>query len=254
MTVLGSSSSIPRPNRACSCYLLQSGQATVVFDIGSGAFANLRQFVDYHRLDAVVITHMHADHFLDIIPLRYALKYGSLRRHGKLELYLPPGGEAMLRTLVSAFSPESDNDFLDEVFDIKVFTEKDSVEVKDLKLTFSKTIHYIEAYAIRATAAGGTSVTYSADTAPSDDVVKLARGSNLFLCEATLGPYETEGAMRGHCSAREAALMAREADVESLVLTHYGSGVPPDSLSEEARRHFSGDCGVADDFLQLVVG
>jgi len=226
----------------------------VVFDIGSGAFANLRQFVDYHRLDAVVITHMHADHFLDIIPLRYALKYGSLRRHGKLELYLPPGGEAMLRRLVSAFASEGDNDFLDEVFDVKVFTEKDSVEVKDLKLTFSKTIHYIEAYAIRATAAGGTSVTYSADTAPSDDVVKLARGSNLFLCEATLGPYETEGAMRGHCSAREAALMAREADVESLVLTHYGSGVPPDSLSEEARRHFSGDCGVADDFLQLVVG
>ena len=226
----------------------------MVFDIGSGAFANLRQFVDYHRLDAVVITHMHADHFLDIIPLRYALKYGSLRRHGKLELYLPPGGEEMLRVLVSAFSPESDNDFLDEVFDIKVFTEKDSVEVKDLKLTFSKTIHYIEAYAIRATAAGGTSVTYSADTAPSDDVVKLARGSNLFLCEATLGPYETEGGLRGHCSAREAALMAREADVESLVLTHYGSGIPPDSLSEEARRHFSGDCGVADDFLQLVVG
>ena len=48
--------------------------------------------------------------------------------------------------------------------------------------------------------------------------------------------------------------LAREADVESLVLTHYGSGIPPDALSEEARRHFSGDCGVADDFLQLVVG
>ncbi|GAC1356989.1 MAG: MBL fold metallo-hydrolase [Vulcanimicrobiaceae bacterium] len=234
--------------------MLQSGQATVVFDIGSGAFANLRQFVDYHRLDAVVLTHMHADHCLDIIPLRYALKYGSLRRHGKLDLYLPPGGEPMLRTLVSAFASEGDADFLDEVFDIKVYGEKDVIEIKDLRLTFQKTIHYIEAYAIRAQASGGTSVTYSGDTAPSDLVVQLARGSNLFLCESTLGPYETEGGMRGHCSAREAALMAREADVESLVLTHYGSGIPPDALSEEARRHFSGDCGVADDFLQLVVG
>ncbi len=197
---------------------------------------------------------MHADHFLDIIPLRYALKYGSLRRHGKLELYLPPGGDAMLRRLVSAFSPESDNDFLDEVFDIKVYGEKDRVEVKDVVLTFAKTIHYILAYAVRARAAGGTAVTYSADTAPSQDVVALARGSDLFLCEATLGPREIEAGVRGHCTAREAAVMAREAGVESLVLTHYGSGVPPDSLSEEARRHFSGDCGVADDFLQLVVG
>ena len=196
---------------------------------------------------------MHADHFLDIIPLRYALKYGSLRRHGKLDLYMPPSGEAMLRTLVSAFAAESNADFLDEVFEIRAYDEKTPVEIKDVKLSFTRTIHYIESFAIRAQVAN-TAVTYSADTAPSDDVVKLARGSNLFLCESTLGPYETEAGQRGHCSAREAALMAREAGVESLVLTHYGSGIPPDALSEEARRHFNGDCGVADDFLQLVVG
>ncbi len=253
MTVLGSSSSIPRPNRACSCYLLQSGQATVVFDIGSGGFANLRQFVDYHRLDAVFLTHMHADHFLDIIPLRYALKYGSLRRHGKLDLFLPPGGEAMLRKLVAAFFTEGDRDYLDEVFDVKTYDPGAAIEIKDLTLTFAPTIHFIEAYAIRAQVQN-TSVVYSGDSAPSEELVALARGANLFLCEATLGPYESETGVRGHCSAREAALMAREAGVDSLVLTHYGSGIPPDELSDEARRHFNGDCGVADDFLQLVVG
>ncbi|MBV8246045.1 MAG: MBL fold metallo-hydrolase [Candidatus Eremiobacteraeota bacterium] len=225
----------------------------MIFDLGSGAFANLRQFVDYHRIDAVIVTHMHADHFLDIVPLRYALKYGSLRRHGKLDLYLPPSGEAMLRTLVSAFAPEGPSDFLDEVFNIRIYDEKTPVEIKGLKLSFSRTVHYIETFAVRAELSN-TSMIYSADTAPSEDVVKLAKGCNLFLCESTLGPYETEAGMRGHCSAREAALMAREAGVEQLVLTHYGSGIPPDALAEEARRHFSGDCGVADDFLQLVVG
>jgi ribonuclease BN (tRNA processing enzyme) len=254
LTVLGSSSSIPRPNRACSSYLVQSRLAAVVLDIGSGAFANLRQLVDYNRLDALVITHMHADHFLDLIPLRYALKYGSLRRHGKLDVFLPPTGEKMLRRLVSAFGRENgDADFLDQVFALHAYDDRRPLEIKDLRLTFSKAVHFVEAYAIRAQV-NRTSITYSADTAPCDQLVELAHQTNLFLCESTLGPYDTETEPRGHCSAREAAQMGERSGAASLLLTHYGSGIPPETLAEEARRHFTGECGVADDFLQMVVG
>lgn len=225
-----------------------------MFDLGSGAFANLRQLVDYNRLDAVVITHMHADHFLDLIPLRYALKYGSVRRHGKLDLLLPPSGEKMLRRLVGAFAPEGDGtDFLDEVFSLRAYDDQRAVEIKDLRLTFSRAVHFIEAYSIRAQV-NSTSVTYSADTAPCDPLVNLARGTNLLLCESTLGPSDGEAEPRGHCSAREAAVMGHQSGAASLILTHYGSGIPPETLAEEARLHFKGDCGVADDFLQMVVG
>lgn len=233
---------------------MQSRQAAVLFDLGSGAFANLRQLVDYNRLDAVVITHMHADHFLDLIPLRYALKYGSLRRHGKLELFLPPSGEKTLRMLVGAFGSEDDNtDFLDEVFTLHAYDDRRPLEISDVRLTFAKAVHFIEAYAIRAQV-NGTSVTYSADTAPCDQVVGLAQGTNLFLCESTLGPCDVEAPPRGHCTAREAAQMAQKSGAASLLLTHYGSGIPPETLAEEARRHFDGDCGVADDLLQMLIG
>ena len=251
---MGSSSSIPRPNRACSCYLVQSRRASIVLDLGSGAFANLRQLVDYNRLDAVVITHMHADHFLDLIPLRYALKYGSLRRHGKLDIYLPPSGEKMLRQLVSAFGSEDKGvDFLDEVFTLRVYDDKQPIEIADVQLRFAPAVHFVESYAIRAQI-NRTSVTYSADTAPCDAVVALASGTNLFLCESTLGPNESESEPRGHSSAREAAQMGASSGAASLMLTHYGSGISPESLAEEARRHFTGECGVADDFLQILVG
>src|SRR5579875_3203130 len=90
LTIAGSSSSIPRPDRACSSYLVDNGDVPIVMDLGTGAFANLRRYVDYDRLGAVVISHMHADHFLDLIPLRYALRYGSRRPHAKLKVYLPP--------------------------------------------------------------------------------------------------------------------------------------------------------------------
>ncbi len=251
---MGSSSSIPRPNRACSCYLVQSRSASIVLDLGSGAFAHLRQLVDYNRLDAVVITHMHADHFLDLIPLRYALKYGSSRRHGKLDVYLPPAGEKMLRRLVSAFESEDAGvDFLDEVFTLHAYDDRRPLEIQDVQLKFAKGVHFIEAFAIRAQI-NRTSLTYSADTAPNEQLVALAKDTNLFLCESTLGASESEGEPRGHCSAREAAGMAAKSGAASLMLTHYGSGIPPESLAEEARRHFKGECGVADDFLQIIVG
>src|SRR5581483_6456581 len=83
----------------------------------SGALANVRRHVDYDRIGAVVISHMHADHFIDLMPLRYALRYGPRARGGKLPVYLPPGGLAMLRALVSAFAHEGGS-FLDDVYQL----------------------------------------------------------------------------------------------------------------------------------------
>ncbi|GAC1408247.1 MAG: MBL fold metallo-hydrolase [Candidatus Velthaea sp.] len=252
VTVVGSSSSVPRPQRACSSYLVQDDETSIVLDLGTGAFSNLRQYVDYDRLDAVVISHMHADHFIDLIPLRYALRYGALRRETKLPLYLPPDGERMLYHLVSAFADEGAGDFLGEVFDVRTFEPGKPLRINSGTLRFAHTAHYIPAFAIRYDRSG-QSVTYSADTAPDHRVVEIARGTDMFICECTLLAGDVENGMRGHSSAFEAGEMAHSAGAGSLVLTHYSDAARAHDLDESARQAFTGGVIVADDHHVLSV-
>lgn len=249
LRVVGSSPSVQRPGRACSCYLLRSRDAAVLLDLGSGALGNLHTAIDYPELDAVVVSHMHADHFLDVIPLRYGLKYGPLLRDSRMPLWLPPGGSAMLRTIASAFAREGPSDFLDEVFVVNEYDPAIPLEINDVKLTFRRTRHYVETYAIRADC-GKASVVYSADTAPCDEVVEHARNCSLFLCESTLGLGNEDGE-RGHLTAEEAGQLAARAEARRLILTHYSATYAPDELVEAAQSSFKGRVSIADDGVEL---
>jgi len=220
-----------------------------VLDLGSGAFANLRRHADYDRLGAVVISHMHTDHFIDLVPLRYALCYGARRRAKKLPVHLPPDGLAILRAMVGAFPREVGDDFL-SVFELHEYDPSRPLAVEGTTLRFAPTAHYIPAFAVRWER-DGASVTYSADTAPDPRVVALARGSDVFVCEATLRRDQVESGQRGHSSAAEAAAMAREAGVRRLVLTHYGEESTSRDLDEAAREIFAGEIIVADDHRSL---
>lgn len=246
VTVLGSSSAIPRPGRACSGYLVEAGGAAIVADLGSGALSNLHRVRAAEDVDAVVVSHMHADHFIDLIPMRYALKYGPRSHARKVALWLPPGGEAMLRTLVSAFASESPHDFLGEVFEVAEYDPSAELRIGEAAVRFAPTAHYIPTFAFRCDA-GGASLTYSADTAPSDEVAALAEGCGLFLCEATLLPGESESGSRGHLSAAEAGALAERASVRRLGLTHYPAGTSPEELRAAAGSTFSGALSVVDD-------
>lgn len=237
---------MPRVNRACSAYLIQDGDFAFSLDFGTGAFANMRGVVDYDQIGAVVISHMHADHFLDLIPLRYAVRYGSKGRKTKLPVWMPPDGIAMLRAIANTFAHEGNGDFLNEAFELNEYDPSKPLKLGPGEIRFAPTTHYITAYAIRYES-NGKAVTYSADTAPDDRVVALARGSDLFLCEATLLANESEVGVRGHSSAREAGHMAAAAGVKRLVLTHYSQEATAADLGAGARAAFDGDVTVADD-------
>jgi ribonuclease BN (tRNA processing enzyme) len=195
---------------------------------------------------------MHADHFLDLIPLRYGLKYGPLLRDRRMPLWLPPGGEAQLRALTSTFKPEGHKDFLDDVYEVREYDPESELFVGNITLSFAKTIHYIDAYAVRAER-DGASVVYSSDTAPCEAVEKLARGCSLFLCEASLGLDYEEGPKRGHLSAVEAGQMAQNAGAHRLLLTHYGTEYAPEELADAARSVYHGPTAAADDGMELAV-
>ncbi|HUY11027.1 MAG TPA: MBL fold metallo-hydrolase [Candidatus Dormibacteraeota bacterium] len=245
LRVLGSSDSVPRAWRACSCYLLQSPETSIVMDFGTGALPRLRGAIAYPELDAMLISHMHADHFIDLIPMRYGLKYGPEFRAERLPLWLPPDGTAMLRMLCASFASEGPGDFLDDVFDVQEYDPMRPLHIKDLCITFTKTIHYIDCYAMRIECDDAV-LTYSGDTAPCDRVIRLAEDSDLFICEATLGLIPEIG-MRGHATAAEAAEMAERAGAKHLLLTHYGSRVDPDDMHDVAARVYAGRVTIADD-------
>jgi len=245
---------VPRIDRACSAYLVEDGGFAFSLDFGTGAFANIRRYVDYDKLDAVVISHMHADHFLDLIPLRYAIRYGSKRRADRLPVWMPPGGIEMLRSMTSVFTGGGDGDFLDEAFALEEFDPAAPLALGSGRLRFAPTTHFVTAFAIRYER-NGTSITYSADTAPDQRVVELARGTDLFLCEATLLPHEVEnGGIRGHSSAKEAAQMAADAGVARLVLTHYSQDAALADLVDGAASIYKGEIAIADDHHVLDVG
>ena len=251
VTVLGSSSAVPRPGRACSGYLVEAGGGAIVADLGSGALGNLHRVRASEDVDAVLISHMHADHFIDLIPMRYALKYGPRTHDRKVALWLPPGGEAMLRRLVDAFARESPYDFLGEVFAVREYDPEAVLRIGEVGVRFAPTEHYIPTFAFRLDA-GSSGLAYSADTAPSTAVGALARGAGLFLCEATLLPGEREVA-RGHLSAAEAGALAERAEVRRLALTHYPMETSPDELLAAASATYSGELSVVDDVDVLEV-
>jgi ribonuclease BN (tRNA processing enzyme) len=194
---------------------------------------------------------MHADHFFDLAPLRYACKYGEPRPRKPIEIWLPPRGRVGLEFLRKAVSIDATPDFFDEVFTVKEYDPNASLVVGDMRLSFSRTLHYVEGYAVRVQR-NGAALTYSADTAPCDAVIELARGSSLFLCEAALG-LDTESGARGHSSAQEAGTMAARAGVERLVLTHYPAWYSPGALVEAAQRGFGGYVEAASDGLNYVI-
>jgi ribonuclease BN (tRNA processing enzyme) len=250
LSVVGSSPATPRPGGACSSYLVRSGAGALLVDIGSGALARLREAFDYPTLDGVLISHMHADHFFDLVPLRQGLKYDSPPRAARMPLWLPPNGLAALEALRRAVSPDVDGDFFDEVFAVSEYDPAQTLRVKDIELKFARTHHYIEGYAVRASC-GGESFVYSSDTAPCDAVVELARTSPFFLCEAALGLGSEDGE-RGHSSAWEAGEMAARAGVRRLALTHYSASWEPEALIDASRRSFSGMVALATDGMALL--
>jgi ribonuclease BN (tRNA processing enzyme) len=227
LRVLGSSGGYPAPGNPSSGFLLEHGPARLWLDAGNGTFAELQRVADFTTLDALVLSHVHADHCADVYPLHVAIRFGVGKRP-RLPLYCPPGTRETLAPLLLEKGWEE----LGEVFDFHVVEAGDGVEIGGVRLSFLRMDHPAHTLGLRAETADGT-LTYSADTGPKADLAGFAAGSDLLLCEAT---YQ-EAAMGApvHLSARQAGETARRAGVRELALTHVWPTLDPRTSIEEAR-------------------
>ena len=212
LTVVGCSGSGPGPTSAASCYLVEHDGFRLVLDLGNGAFGPLQSHVDPGDVDAVFLSHLHADHCLDVAPFVVWHRYASGTRGPRVPLYAPIGAD---RRLALAYS--EDGDPLGDVFDF-VFVGPGSFSLGPFEATTARTAHPVECYALRLDV-GGRSLVYTADTGPSAAVVGLARGADVLLAEAAHPQIEGLPAAL-HLTGRQAGEHAAEAGVGRLLLTH----------------------------------
>lgn len=245
LTVLGKSPAFADVGGACSGYLVREGASTLVMDIGNGVFGKLRAAVDYTTVDAVVVSHMHADHSLDLVPFAYALTYAPVEhaREEPVRLMVPPGGRDQLRRVVGAWGGER---LIEDAFALEEYHGGDVLDVGDLRIRTQSVPHYLpQTQALELSrVAGGGRITYGADHGPSEQLVGFARDTDLLLIEATLTVPEESGP-RGHITAREAGEHGRRANAGRLVVTHVSDLIDPGWVRAEAEAGFGGAVTIA---------
>ena len=246
VTVLGFSGAAPLLG-ACPAYVVSDGRRTVLLDCGPGAVERLERFNLLGELDAIVISHTHADHVLDLLMLAGEVTRGRLGP-GRPSLYVPAGGAAFLAGFDAAFSdaPRERTRF-DETFEVMEYSPADEIDVGEMHLSFAPTVHRGLCCAARVTS-GEASVVYGADGAPSAAVEELAFETDLLMLEATYADDAEEAAQHGHMTAVQAGEMAGTARAKRLVLTHLLPGADA-SLLRLAERGFDGEVALAREGL-----
>ena len=250
ITVLGKSPSWQDAGGACSGYLVQDENYALLLDCGNGVFSKLRRFRDYVEVGAVLISHLHADHILDLIPFAYALTYAPRQQPvpvagwpgtshpARPQLHAPVGAAEVFRQIVSCWGNE---ELIEQAFEMHEST--DELAIGPFKVKFCEVPHYMPTYAVELRS-DGCRMTYSADCSPNDDLVKFARDTDMLLIEATLPRPERNG-IRGHLTPREAGEHGRRARAQRLVITHFSDELDPEWALAEATRGFGGPVELA---------
>src|SRR4051812_3839699 len=239
LTVLGGSAASPNTGAGCSGYLLQSASASVWIDPGPGTLPELRKHVDFRRLDAVLVTHMHLDHVLDLLALRHALAYNPISAPGPVPVWLPPGGADFLARVVAPFDECDRPGRFNETLHVYEYEPADELRLAEGTVRVFWTIHYLPSWAVRITEPSGQSFGFTGDTGPAAGLADFFSGINLLLAEATLLEALGDGnELRGSLTALEAGELARNASAVALMLTHLWEERGFDAAVSQARQAF----------------
>lgn len=257
LTAIGTSGSYPGPHAAASCYLLQiEAEQTwnIVLDLGSGALGPLQRWINHTDIDAVVLSHLHPDHCLDVTGLYVMHRYDPrfLDAGGppnRLAVYGPAGTRERLTAAhhtdpgASPVPADSTSDGLEQAFEFTDMRDGQPFAVGPVTITPHLVHHPVEAYAVRIEYNGAV-LAYSGDSDACENLTTAAREADLFLCEAAF--EDGRDTVRGiHLNGERAGRTAQEAGTKRLVLTHIAPWTNSDTVTAAAERHYSGTIDLA---------
>ena len=238
LTVIGCSGSFPGPDSPGSCYLVEADGFRLLLDLGNGALGVLQRYCGLYDVDAVCLSHLHADHCLDLCSYTVARLYAAGGAQPPIPVYGPPGtAERMTRAYSMEPGPE-----VRAAFDFRTLAAE-SRGIGPFAVTTDHVNHPVETFGFRFEH-GGHSLVYSADTGEAPALENLARDADLLLCEASFldGPDLPPDL---HLTGRQAGEHAKRAGVGSLLLTHLVPWNDRDASMAEASAAFDGPVTLA---------
>lgn len=247
LTILGSGTAIPVADRFPAGYLLTTPRTRLLIDCGPGTLRRLAMAgTTLAQLDAVLLTHYHTDHCADLAALLFALRSPHFAGRAPLHVYGAPGLTRLVAKLTDAWpwlQPRGYELHLHEL-------APGAFAVGDTTVTAVPIRHTAQSLGYRVTTPAG-SIAFSGDADECDELVTLARGADVFVCEAATPDGRK---LDGHLTPALTAGYAARAGVQRLVLTHFYPECEGHDLRAAAARHFAGDVVLAEDLLRLDVG
>ena len=246
LTIVGCSGTMPAPDGPASCYLVEVDGFKLVLDLGHGSLGPLQQLISISDIDAIVFTHLHPDHCIDLTALYVARAFGPYDISARLPVYGPPNcADRMADAYGMRRAPG-----MHSTFDFQHIGL--TPNIGPFRVRSARMVHPVETYAVRLDAAG-VSMVYSGDTGPCPELAQLADGADLLLAEASFVDGD-DNPSDLHLTGRQAGEAATAAGVSHLVITH----VPPwndrDVALAEARSSFDGSTSLATSGRTVDVG
>jgi ribonuclease BN (tRNA processing enzyme) len=198
----------PKKNAACTGFLIQENDFSLLLDCGSGVVPLMQNYIDLNQLHHVLLSHYHYDHFSDLGVLLFSrLVNTQLKRTNQvLQIYGPD--DELIRSRVEEVSFSA----------FKAYTEDSKLTIGPFQITFKKNQHPVEAYAIKIESSDKRLV-FTSDTSFTEELIDFCQGVDLLVTECSL--YDgMNGAQAGHMNAKEAGILAHRSQAKKVILSH----------------------------------
>ncbi len=248
LIVLGSGTCVPSLTRGSPGLLVRVGNMQLVFDSGSGSLNRLLSAgTTYNDVDQLCYTHIHPDHTADLAPYLFACNYADPPRKRKLQIIAGKGFKHFYNNLMRVYDPwMSPQHYRLSLCEVKT----DRLDFNGFSLLSKPMKHMDASVGYRIEAEGGKSITISGDTDYCQNIVELARGTDLLVLECS---FPNHHKVEGHLTPKTAGEIASEAGCKMLLLTHFYPICDKFDIAAECRETYSGKLILAEDGMQVTV-